>query len=186
MAAHALHRHALAMAAGDQQQQVGERRPALHQARQPCGQCMCLQVVDRDVGQPVRQGDALRHLAANDQAADQPGAGTRRHAAQIGKSQPGPRHHAAHLLRQQRQMRAGCDLRHHAAIGRVRCLLAGDAFRQDVAITVQHCRGGLVARGLDAEHRAKHRPSKHRLPRHRLPKNWLHQYISHLLPGCMQ
>ena len=56
-------------------------------------------------------------------------------------------------------MRAGGDLRHHAAIGRVLALLAQHRLRQHAAVLVQHRRGGLVARGLDAQHRAHCRES---------------------------
>ena len=91
IAADALHRHALAMAAGDQQQQIGKRRAALHQSGQPRGQRVRLQVVDRDVGQAVRQGDALGDLAADDQPADQPRPGAGRHPAQVARTPARPR-----------------------------------------------------------------------------------------------
>ena len=101
----------------------------------------------------MRQRDALGHLAADDQPADQPRPGAGRHAAQLAEPQPGARHHAAHQVRQQRQMRPRGDLRHHAAIRRVRRLLAGDALGQHAAVAVQHRRRGFVARRFDPQHR---------------------------------
>ena len=154
-----LHRDALAVSAGNQQQQVGERHPALDQAGQPRGQRVRLQVVHRHIGQPVRDRDALGEQAADDQPADQPRAGAGRHASQIGEPQPRPRHHAAHLLGQERQMRARGDLRHHPAIRRVLALLAQHRLGEHAPALVQHRRRRLVARGLDAQHRAHPRKS---------------------------
>ena len=59
VAADALDRDALAMPAGDQQQQVGKRRAVRDQAGQARGQRVRLQVVDRDERQRDAQRDAL-------------------------------------------------------------------------------------------------------------------------------
>ena len=149
-----LHRDALAVSAGNQQQQVGERHPALDQAGQPRGQRVRLQVVHRHIGQPVRDRDALGEQTADDQPADQPRAGAGRHASQIGEPKPRPRHHAAHLLGQERQMRARGYFRHHPAIRRVLALLAQHRLSEHAPALVHHRRRRLVARGLDAQHRA--------------------------------
>ena len=110
-------------------------------------------MVHRDIGQVVRDRDPLGELAADDQPADQSGTGTRRDTAKVAEAESGARHDAADLLGQECQMRAGGDLRHHAAIGRVLALLAQHRLRQHAAMLVEHRRRRLVARGLDAQHR---------------------------------
>lgn len=147
-----MHRNALAMSARNQQQQIGKRRAALHQPWQSCGQRVSFQMVHRDVRQPMRQSDPLRQLAANDQPADETRPGTGRHPAEVAESQARPFHHAPHEARQQRQVRAGSDLGHDAAIWRMLVFLAGNAVREHATFFVHHRRGALITRRLDAQH----------------------------------
>ncbi len=158
--ANAFNRDALAMPAGHQQQQIGERGPAPGHARQPRGQCMRLQVVDRQERQAAGDGDALAEAAAHDQPADQPGPGGRGDGAKIGVVQPRLANYLGNQGRQMRQMGAGGDFRHHAAEARV-LRLAQHRLGQDAAIGVQDRRGGLVATAFDPQHWPEYRP-RHR------------------------
>jgi hypothetical protein len=72
------------MAAGQQQQQIGKRRAAGDQARQADGQRVRLQVIDRNEWQAVRQRQAFRKAAADNQSADQPGTTAGGDAAEVG------------------------------------------------------------------------------------------------------
>ena len=152
----ALDRHALAMAAGHQQQQIRERDLAAlaDQAGQPGRERVRFQMVDRDIRQVFRQGDAFGHPGTDDQATDQTRPGAGRHAAEFGEADPGAVHHAAHQIRQMGEMGAGGDFGHHPAIGRVLAFLAQHCLRQDAPVGGQHRRRRLVAGTLDPQHGA--------------------------------
>ena len=66
------HRDALRMAAGQQQQQVGKRRPALDQAGQPSRQRMRLQMIDGNERQSLAIATPLPNWHPTIKPADQP------------------------------------------------------------------------------------------------------------------
>ncbi len=148
--ADALDRDALAMAAGQQQQQIRERRAAHRQSRQARGERVRLQVVHRDERQPARQRRALGEAGADDQPADQPRAGGGGDAGEVGVTDARFAHHAADQVGQLGKMRARGDFRHHSAIGCV-AGLAAHRLGENLSICIEHCRCGVIAGGLDPQ-----------------------------------
>ena len=114
---------------------------------------MRLQMVDRDERHAGRQRDPLGDARAHDQPADQPGAAARADAAQRRRRHARLVQHARHQRRQMGQMRPRRDLRHHPP-ERAVLHLAQQRLRQHGAIGRQHARRGLVAGGLQPEHRS--------------------------------
>ena len=82
--AYALHGHALAMTAGDEEQQVREGCSASDQTREAGRQRVGFQVVDGDERFSARNGQSLGEAGAHDQAADK--AGTGRGGAMLSRS----------------------------------------------------------------------------------------------------
>ena len=120
VAAHALDRDALAMPAGEQQQQIGKWRAARHQPGQPRGQRMRLQMVDRDDRAGRRAiATPLAKPVPTISPPISPGPAVAATAARSAKAKPGLAQHALAPARQMRQMRARGDFRHHAAECRV-------------------------------------------------------------------
>ena len=138
----------LAMAARDQQQEIGEG----HGVGQPRGQRMGLQVVDRQQRQPVDRSDGARRGQAYDQAADQARAGGRRDRRQLREGEPGLGHDPRDQPIEDLDMGARGDLGHHAAERRVLLELAVERFGQHRPVATHQGHGGLVAAGLDPEH----------------------------------
>ena len=137
------------MPARDQQQQVGERRAARRQPRQPGGQRMRLQMVHRDEGQPLREGDALAKPAAHDQPADQPRPGGGGDAAEIGETQPrlapSPAPPSPAGAPDARAPRSPAPRRQRRMVRH----LAQHRLGEHPALGVEHRRRGLVATRLD-------------------------------------
>ena len=142
------------MAAGDEQQQIRKGCAIFDQARQARGQRVRLQVVDGDVWQAVGNRDTFGELTSDDQAADQAGAGAGGDAAQIAEGDARAGHGFTGQGREMRQMRAGRDLRHHAAEGRVVAFLGQHGLGQDAPAGVQDGGGGFIAGRFDSENRA--------------------------------
>ncbi len=139
----------LGMAAGNQQQEI--RKPDI--LREPDGEGMGFQMVDRDEWLRGRPGDALCRHRADDEAADQPRPGRRRHAIEpidgcvsLGEGAPDE---PLDMV----EMRPRRDLRHDAAIGRVLLQLGVDQIGLDQRprMVAHHRDRGLVAARLDAE-----------------------------------
>ena len=153
VAAHPLYRHALAMPAREQQQQIGEgRRGLIQHARDARGQRVPLQVIDREKRNAARDGHALGEAAADDQPADQPGTRRPGHRGEVTIAQPRFLQHPRGKARQGGQMRARRDLGHHAAEAGVLRLLAENRLGQDAAMAVEDGGRGLVAARLQTQH----------------------------------
>jgi hypothetical protein len=152
VATHPLYRHALAMPAGEQQQQIGKGKGGRMHARQPGRQRMRFQVVDGQVGNAPRRRDALAERRADQQPADQPRPRRRRHGREVARRDPGLVQHVPNQRRQVLQMRARRDLRHHAAIGGVVGELAQHRLGQHRPVAGQDGRGGLVTTAFKAQH----------------------------------
>jgi hypothetical protein len=114
---------------------------------------MRLEMVDADEGHAGRERHALGDIRADQQPTDQPRPDRRRHAGEIARRQPRLLEHRAQQARQHGEMGPRGDLRHDAAEGRVIGDLARHAFGQDHAVGIEDRAGGLVAGGLDAQHR---------------------------------
>ena len=138
----------LAMAAGDQQQQIGEG----HLANQAHTQGMPLEMVDRQERQAARRGDGLGGHDADEDAADQPRPGGRRNPVQIAELESRLFEGAGHQGVQMLQVGPGGDLGHHPAEGPVLVELREHQVGMDAPPVVDHGRRGFVARGLDPEH----------------------------------
>ena len=140
------------MPARDEQQEIRKRKPM----RQPGGERMRFQMIDRDEGHAEPERDGLAHGDADDQAADQPRARRRGHRVDRIETELGLRQRLADRGIEQLDMGACGDLRHHAAIGRMQVELRAHHARQDLAAAVfvppHQRRRGLVAARLDAEH----------------------------------
>ena len=91
----------------------------------------------------------MRQRLAGDQpdhhAADQPGPGGRGDRIDIGERHAGIGQRRLDQRLQRLDMRARRDLRHHAAIRRVRRLLSRQPVREDAAVAGDQRRGGFVA-----------------------------------------
>jgi hypothetical protein len=113
---------------------------------------VALEVIHAHQGQAVHIGERLRHRAADEERAHQPGPVGDRDAAEVTQADPGlgqrPRHHGKDVL----EVAPRGQLRHHAAEGAMHLVLGGDDLAQHLAAAVEHGGGGLVARGLDAEY----------------------------------
>ena len=142
------HGDALAMPARHQEQQVRERRAAVHQAGQPGGERVRFQVVDRDERQAGRERDTLGDAGADDQPADQPGAAGRGDAAEVANAQARARQGAPDEVRQVGEVGARRDLGHDAAEPGV-LVLGQHRFGQDAAVGRENRRGRLVAGRFD-------------------------------------
>ena len=113
VAADALDRDQLAMAAGDQQQEIGE----VELGHEAGGQRVRLEVVDRHQRQVVDQCHRLAGEQAHHQPADQPRTGGGGDPGEIAEADAGLAHRLGHQQVELLDMGAGCYLRHHAAIG---------------------------------------------------------------------
>ncbi len=162
----ALDRDALAMAAGDQQQQIGKRgaarRPgpaAARSAHAPPGGS------PRRTAARARCAMPLANWLPTIRPPISPGPPLAATPPSSAKPTPARAITRLHQLRQKCQMRARGDFRHHAAIRRVLGLLAQHGLGQHVSGCVQHRRRGFVAGGLDAQHRAHRADPIPSLPR---------------------
>ena len=143
----------LGVAARDEEQEIGK----CDAVGQPRGQCVALQMVDRDQGNAAHQGNRLCRHQADNHAADEPwagGGGDRVYvvpaAVCLGKCV------VDHVVKMG-DMGARGDFRHHAAIGFMGLVLGPDRIGEDGAtalpVAPHDGGGGLVAGRFDAEHR---------------------------------
>jgi hypothetical protein len=130
--------------------------------REPRGERMRFQMVDRDEGLLRRPGDALCRHRADDQPADQPRPGSRCHAIKLVDGCAGFGEGAPDEPGDMVEMRPSRDLRNHAAIRRVLLQLGMDQIGADqrARVVAHHRDRRLIAARLDAEynHRAHMAP----------------------------
>ena len=112
---------------------------------------MPVEMIDRDEREPSCPGDRLRGGDADEQGADQTGAGGHADEPHVVEPDPCLLQRIAHDGRDQLEVAARRDLRHDAAVTRVQVGLRGDDVGEDVAVRCDDGRGGLVAGGLEAE-----------------------------------
>ena len=150
--ADAEHRDDLGVAAGSEEQAIRERR----RVGEPHRERMRLQVIDRDQRLLGYERDRLGGGEPDDHAADQPGPGGGRDPVELGEAHAGCGHRLGDDQVERFDMGARGDLRHHPAEGGV-CLdlrehhVGADDARPGVR-PLHHCRRGLIAGRLDAEH----------------------------------
>ncbi len=139
----------LGVAAGNQQQQIG--KPDI--VREPGGERMRFEMVDREERLLRGPGDALCRHRSDDQPADQPGTGGRRHAIELFDARLGFGERAPDQPCDMVEMRPRGDLRHDAAIGRMLGQLGVDQIGPDqrARAVADHRDRSLVAARLDAE-----------------------------------
>lgn len=147
--ADAAHDEKLAMAAGDEEKQVGE----LDAVRQARGERVPLEVIDGDEGDVADEREGLRHRRADHDAADEPGPARHCDAVEIGKAESARLERALHDHVEHVEMRTRRDFRHDAAEGLMGFELRLDEVRENPrpALIGDDRRGGLVAARLDAE-----------------------------------
>ena len=139
------------MPARDEEEQIGK----LDIVRQPRGQRMGFEMIDRDERTGRRKGQSLGGGQADDDAADQAGSGRRRHAVELAdrhfRALQGLGDDGVDGI----DMGAGRDFRHDAAIDGMLLRLRQDHVGQDMSASVgqalDHRGGRFVASGLDAE-----------------------------------
>ena len=139
--------HQLAVAAGDQQQEVGK----VDCVGQPRGQGMPFEVVDGDKRFGVRRGDRLGGHHADDDAADQSRAACRGDAVEIAERDAGIGHGARDDAVEIVEVGARGDFRHDAAIRPVLVELRQHDVGQDRPVVANDRGGGFVAACFDAE-----------------------------------
>ena len=146
-----LDREKLAMPAGGEQQQVGKGRVP----RQPRGERMALQVIDRHEGPPAAIAIALPAVRPTITPPIRPGPPVAATPASCPTFKPGVAQRRGDREIDLLDMGARGDFRHDAAEGRVLLHLAPDHVRQNfrrLAGAQAHDRGcGFVAARLDAE-----------------------------------
>ena len=139
----------LAMAAGNQQQQIGkwDIRDKAHAQR------MAFEMIDRDKGQLAGKGDRFGLHHADDDAADEARPARRGHRVEVAETDAGRAQglfdHRVEMI----EMRPRRDLGHDAAKGP----MLGGLREHDIAadegrLVAHHGGGGLIAARLDPEH----------------------------------
>ena len=146
--AKAAHLEQLAVAAGDEEQQVRELEIGVGEPRR---ERMAFEMVDRDqrLARGERQplaGEQRDHHAANQARARRRGNRVDFREGQLRLIQ-----HAPNEAGQDLDMGSGGDLRHNAAIGLVRPRLSDDGLREDAPIAGDQRRGAVVARRFQAQ-----------------------------------
>ncbi len=124
------------------------------EAGQAGGQRVGLQMVDGEVGPPGCDGGTLGEAGADQQPADESGAGGGGDGGEVVVAKPGLSQRRRDQSGQGSEMRAGGDFRHHAAERRMVGELAQHQLRHDPSIRGQDGGGGLIAGALDPENRA--------------------------------
>ena len=153
VAAHPFHRQQLAMAARDQQKQIGKI-----DARGQAGrQGVAFQVVDGDERLAYHHGQRLGGGHPHHDAADQPGAAGGGDGVHGRQRLAGLRQGLGDQPVQMLQMGPGRHLGHHAAIGSVLFDLRQHHIGQDGAVVGHHGGGGFIATGFQPE-------NQHRFP----------------------
>ena len=145
--------HELGVAAGDDEpvERMRHRVGQASASAEEGGEEMAFEVVDRDERDPPRERQRLRGRESDEERADQTRTGRGGDEPDV-LERDGRR--GERLLERRREVlevRARGDLRHDAAVGRVRGELGGDDVGQDAPVAVEHGDRGLVAGGFDAE-----------------------------------
>ena len=112
---------------------------------------MPLEMVDAEQRNAACEGEGLRGREADEQRPDQARPRRGRDEPDFGQSHSGLRERLLEHRGQVLQMRAGRQLRHDAAVARVRPHLRGDDVGSDRPVVAEYGHRGLVAGGLDAE-----------------------------------
>ena len=151
----ALHSHALAVAAGEQEEQIRK----FGATRREPGKARCervsLEMIDGNEGATGGNRQALAEAGANEQTADQPGTCGGGHGGKIIGPQSGVLQRRRRHRRQVGEMGAGGDLGHDAAEWRMVRELAQHALGEDGAVGREDCHGSLVAGCLNRENRPR-------------------------------
>ena len=150
--ADAAHRDDLGVPPGGEEQAIGKRRAV----GEPRRKRMRLEVIDGEERRLAHERNRLRRGEADDDAADQPGAGRRRDAVDVGKAARGLAHRGRDDDVEHLDMGARRDLRNHAAERRMLLDLRQHHVGQDGSAPVRGAlddrRRGFIAGRLDAEH----------------------------------
>ena len=112
---------------------------------------MPLQVVDRRERQSSRPRERLRRGDADEQCADEPGAGRHSDELHIVERRLSFGERRAHDRHDELEMTPRRDLGDDAAVARVQVRLRGNDARADRAFLRDHRGGGFVAGRLDSE-----------------------------------
>ncbi len=151
VAADVFYREELAVAAGDQQQQIGEG-DAVGEAG---GERMAFEVVDGDERLSGGKGDCFCRGETDQHAADETGAGGSGNRVDVGEGGARLSQRSAHHVVKHLDMGAGGNLGHDAAEGGMVVDLGKHDIGEDAAGSVvgagDHRCGGFVAAGLDAK-----------------------------------
>ena len=150
------------MAAGDEQQQIGESeiRVAQHRRKR-----MAFEMVDRDQRLARRQRQPLGGDQADHHAADQPRPGGRGDRVDLAERDTRLGQRFLDQARQDLDMGARRDLRNDAAKGAMRRFLPGETMGEDAPVRADQGRRRLVAARFDAEDQAHRRLPCHCLSR---------------------
>ena len=131
------------------------RRIVVAPAQNP-GEEMRRDMIDRVKRHAARPGETLGRARADKQASDQPGPHPGGDRVDLVDSQPRLSQRPLDHRNDPLEMRAACDLRHHAAVFAVQVVLRRNHARADAQRVIDHRGGGLVAGTFDAED-ASHR-----------------------------
>ena len=110
-------------------------------------------VVHRDEGQVLGDRQRLRHVDPHQQRADQPRPAGHRHGVEVVPADLGLLHGGADGGHDPAQLLSRGDLRHDPTGRGVQGDLGRDLVRSDPAPSAHHRHAGLVAAGLDGQHR---------------------------------
>ena len=114
---------------------------------------MTFEVVDGDERPACCEGEPLAEAGADQEAADQPGAGRRRDSRQIRHAQPGRIQHRPRHAGQMDEMRPRGDFRDDTAERGMVRELAENTFRQYPPVPGEKGDGRLVTGGFDRQNR---------------------------------
>ena len=146
--ADAAHFEQLAMAAGDEQQQIGKVEVRIGKPR---AERMAFEVIDREQRLARRQRQPLAGKQRHHHAADQARAGRRGDGIDVADRRLGVSQHAPDQIGQDLDVRPRGDLRNHAAVGLMRGILADHRLREDAPIARHQRRRAVVAGGFESK-----------------------------------
>ena len=128
------------------------------------GEGVPLDVVARDEGNAEAEGDPPPLREADEERADEAGAGRRDDETDVLEPGPRPFERLVQERREVRQVGARGDLGNDAAVAAVHVDLRRDDGRRDPAVLAEEGDGGLVAGGLEAEDEAHGRARRRASP----------------------
>ena len=115
---------------------------------------VAFEVVDRDEGKVVGEGEGFGVGDADEQCTGEAGTGGDGDGVEIGEGHAGFSERGADDRNDGAKMLATGELRNHAAVAGVGSNLRGNDGRKRARSALDNGRGGFVARGLDAEDEA--------------------------------